>query len=209
MIHIWLFYTINAYQAEQSMSNSRYLELYQKEKLSFQNRLDTHCHLYYFWIQSVKDLTGRLMSNKYAFSNPPAGIKMVSSQNEYGSKYELSELLIKQLLGGNECSFKWKYSDHFPMHGYKILTKNLARQNSSISYFLYHCYKRIFENQKKMFTIQICTIHPLMNITTNIKKIWFILLNTEFMNEWNNWLYNSAFVISCFYNAQRNRKNWF
>ena len=48
---------------------------------------NTHCHLYYFWIQNnkenIKDLIGRLMSNKYAFSNPPAGIKMVSSQNEY------------------------------------------------------------------------------------------------------------------------------
>ena len=89
----------------------------------------------YIWIQSVKDLIGRLMSNKYAFSNPPAGIKMVSSQNEYSSRYELSEFLINQLFSSNERSFKWKYSEPFPMHGNKILTKNLARQNSSINYF--------------------------------------------------------------------------
>ena len=134
MIPILFFYKINAYQAKQSMSNSLYLKL-QKEKLFFQNRFDTQCHLYHFWIQSVKNLIGRLMSNKYAFSNPHAGIKMVSSQNEYSSKYELSEFLINQLFSSNERSFKWKYIEPFSMHGNKILTKNLARQNSSINYF--------------------------------------------------------------------------
>ena len=69
------------------------------------------------------------------FLNPHAGIKMVSSQSEYGSKYELSEFLINQLFSSNERSFKWKYSEPFPMRGNKILTKNLARQNSSINYF--------------------------------------------------------------------------
>ena len=170
MIHIWLFYTINAYQAKQSMSNSRYLELYKKEKLSFQNKFDTQCNLYYFWIQSVKDLIGRLMSNKYAFSNPPAGIKMVSSQNEYGSKYKLSEFFINQLLSSNECSFKWNYSVPFPMHGNRILTKILPDKIHQSATLRYHYYKRIFESQKKMFSIQTCTIHPLMNIYDNYQE---------------------------------------
>ena len=135
-----LFYKINAYQAKQSISNSFYLKL-QKGKgfLSKKIRLTLSSCFYYFWIQhnkeSVKDLIGRLKSNKYAFLNPHAGIKMVSSQNEYGSKCELSEFLINQLFSSNERSFKWKYSEPFPMHGNKILTKNLARQNSSINYF--------------------------------------------------------------------------